>query len=126
MARNEIKTGSYSFQGIEEDKSYRKKAFVIFCCCFAVTLQITAQYIARQYMHHPALGWRFYLIGYPVYPFYRGAYWLFELIRQYEKSRSNMAAMSAFVFASGLLASAFITRAYIFKILTCTVELIHL
>jgi hypothetical protein len=63
MARNEIKTGSYSFQGSGEDKSYRKKAFAIFCCCLAVTLQITGQYIAYQYMHHPALGWRVHCSG---------------------------------------------------------------
>jgi type IV secretion system protein VirD4 len=126
MARNEIRTGSYSFQSGDEDKkSYRIKAFAIFCCCFIVTLQITAQYIAYQYMHHPALGWRIHLLGYPAYPFYRAAYWLFELMRQYEKSRSNMAAMSAFVFASGLLISVFITRAYIFKSRKKSLESIH-
>jgi type IV secretion system protein VirD4 len=125
MARNEIRAGSYSFQSSKEDKGYRKKAFALFCCCLVVTLQVTGQYIAHQYMHHPVLGWRVHLLGYPAYPFYRAAYWLFELMRTYEQSRSNIAAMSAFVFASGLLISAFITRAYIFNSRKKSLESIH-
>jgi type IV secretion system protein VirD4 len=124
MARNEIQTPDYSFRG-KTNKGYRKKAFVIFCLGIAVTLQAAAQYIAYRYAYHPALGWSVQTLGYPVYPFYRAAYWLFELLRTYERSRSNVAAMSASIFASGMILSAFMTRAYIFKARGKSLETIH-
>ena len=103
MARNEIRTAGYSFQGHDAKRGYRIKALIIFLICFIVTLQVTAQFIAYQFEHHPALGWRTGVGEFQIYPFYRAACWLYELMRAYEKSRSNLAAMSAFVFASGLL-----------------------
>jgi type IV secretion system protein VirD4 len=125
MARNEVKTLDYSFQGRTEGIDYRLKAFVIFCACFTATLQVAAQFIAYQYMYHPARGSCLKVGGYKIYPFYRAAYWLFELMRAYEKGRSSVAAMSAFVFASGLLLSVFITRLYIFRSRNGALESIH-
>jgi type IV secretion system protein VirD4 len=125
MARNEVRTGDYSFQREGSGLDYRVKAFISFCICIVLTLQATAQFIAYQYMHHPALGWRINLLGYPVYPFYRAAYWLFELMWTYEETRSNVAAMSAFVFAAGLLMSAFITRTVLFKSRAKSLESLH-
>jgi hypothetical protein len=40
MARNEVRTGDYSFQETKIGLDYRVKAFIAFCCCFIVTLQI--------------------------------------------------------------------------------------
>jgi type IV secretion system protein VirD4 len=123
MARNEIQTPNYSFKTKKE--TYWKTALVICCACLAVTLQVTAQYIAYQFAYHPALGWHVNVLGYPVYPFYRAAYWLYVLLSAYEASRSNLSAMSAFIFAFGLLASAFVTRLYIFKARKKSLEAIH-
>jgi type IV secretion system protein VirD4 len=125
MARNEIQTLDYSFRSKKGARNYWKTALAIFCACFAVTLQVTTQYIAYEFAYHPALGWHFNLVGYPVYPFYRAAYWLYVLLSAYEASRSNLAAMSAFVFASGLLASVAVTRLYIFKARNKSLETIH-
>ncbi|GHV53275.1 conjugal transfer protein TraG [Synergistales bacterium] len=125
MARSEVRTGDYSFQGMNGGNNYRTKAFAVFCLCIIVTLQITAQFIAYQYGNNAALGWRVDIYGFQIYPFYRAVYWLFELMRVYEKTRSNVAAMSAFVFASGLLMSAFITRVVLFKSRAKAVESLH-
>jgi type IV secretion system protein VirD4 len=115
MARNVVKTPDYSFQGKSEGISQKKKAFIFFCFCIVLTLQLTAQYIAHKFAYHPALGWGFGVKGFRVYPFFKGAYWLFELIRVYDETNANLAAMSCFVFASGLLLSVFVTRLYLFR-----------
>lgn len=125
MARNEVKTRDYSFQDKKGKAGYRATAFAIFCVCIVATLQATAQFIAYRFMHHSALGWRFHVIGHPIYPFYRAAYWLYELMRTYEETRSNVAAMSALVFAAGLLTSAFITRRYLFRSRAKSLESLH-
>ncbi|MDR1732361.1 MAG: type IV secretory system conjugative DNA transfer family protein, partial [Synergistaceae bacterium] len=126
MARNEVKTRSYSFQGDSETRRRRIVASLIFCLCVVLTLQATAQFIAYKLMFHPALGnLCFDLFGYPVYPFYKGAYWLFELFRVYEETDVRFAAQSAFVFAAGLLLSVFFTRTYIFRSRGKSLESIH-
>ena len=111
MARNIVKTRDYSFRGVKrEGMSYKAKAAVVFTVCLLITLQATAQYVAYAYGHHPALGWSFPLGNYRVYPFYKAAYWLYILMSAYDESRSQVAAMSAFIFSAGLIISAFAAR----------------
>jgi type IV secretion system protein VirD4 len=111
MARNIVKTRDYSFRGLKrEGMSYRVKAAVVFAACLFLTLQATAQYVAHAFGNHPALGWSFPMAGYRIYPFYRAVYWLYILMSAYEKSRSNIAAMTAFIFSGGLIISAFAAR----------------
>jgi type IV secretion system protein VirD4 len=111
MARNVVKTRDYSFRGLKrEGTDYRVKAAALFAACLFLTLQATAQYIAYAFGHHPALGWSFTMRGYHLYPFYRAAYWLYILMSAYEKSRSSIAATSAFIFSVGLIISAFAAR----------------
>ncbi|MDR1508904.1 MAG: type IV secretory system conjugative DNA transfer family protein [Synergistaceae bacterium] len=111
MARNVVKTRDYSFRGLKkEGLSYKVKAMIILAVCLLLTLQATAQYVAYAFGHDPALGWRFTVKGYSIYPFYRAIYWLYVLMSTYEESRSNVAAMSAFVFSFGLILSAFAAR----------------
>jgi len=111
MARNVVKTQDYSFQGVKrEGMSYRIKAFLIFLFCTLLNLQITAQYIAHAYDYHPFLGWFVTIKGYPIYPFFNSPYWLYVLMSHYEQSRSSIAAMSAFIFSSGLMIAVFAAR----------------
>jgi type IV secretion system protein VirD4 len=111
MARNIVKTRDYSFRGVKrEGISYKVKAAVVFTVSFVLTLQAAAQYIAYAFGHNPALGWRFLVKGYPVYPFYKAVHWLYVLMSAYDESRSNIAAMSAFIFSAGLIISAFAAR----------------
>ncbi|MDR1377170.1 MAG: type IV secretory system conjugative DNA transfer family protein [Synergistaceae bacterium] len=111
MARNIVKTRDYSFRGVKrEGMSYKAKATIVFVVCLVLTLQATAQYIAYTFENHPVLGWSFPMVGYRVYPFYRAAYWLYILMSTYEESRSSVAAMSAFVFSTGLIISACAAR----------------
>ncbi|MDR0615927.1 MAG: type IV secretory system conjugative DNA transfer family protein, partial [Synergistaceae bacterium] len=111
MARNIVKTRDYSFRGLKRDgMDYRIKAAIIFAVCFIVTLQATAQYAAHAFGNHPALGWSFPALGYRVYPFCRAVYWLYVLMSAFEESRSQIAAMTAFIFSAGLIISAFAAR----------------
>ncbi|GHV47407.1 conjugal transfer protein TraG [Synergistales bacterium] len=112
MPQNIVRTKDYSFRGVKrEGLGYKTKALIIFSVCVVITLQITAQYIAYAYGYHPALGWSFSPIqGYRIYPFYRAVYWLYELMRTYEESRSTVAATSAFIFSAGLIISAYSAR----------------
>jgi type IV secretion system protein VirD4 len=111
MARNIVKTRDYSFRGVKrEGMDYRVKAAAVLGVCLFLTLQATAQYVAYAFGNHPALGWSFPVMGYRVYPFYRAIHWLYVLMSAYEKSRSNTAAATAFIFSAGLIISAFTAR----------------
>jgi type IV secretion system protein VirD4 len=113
MARNIVKTNDYSFRGVKrEGIDYRVKAAIAFTLCLFLTLQATAQYVAYAFGHNPALGWRFTVEGYSIYPFYRAVYWLYILMSAYEESRSTIAATSAFIFSVGLILSAFAARRF--------------
>ena len=126
MARNIVKTRDYSFRGVKrEGMDYRTRAAIIFAVCLVITLQVTAQYIAYAFENHPALGWSFTVRGYHVYPFYRAAYWLYVLMSAYEESRSNIAAMSAFIFSTGLIISAFAARNCYLKGKSESLESLH-
>ncbi|MDR2779947.1 MAG: type IV secretory system conjugative DNA transfer family protein, partial [Synergistaceae bacterium] len=126
MARNIVKTSDYSFRGVKpEGMSYKVKALLIFAVCLTITLQATAQYVAHAFGHHPALGWSFPVMGYRAYPFYRAVYWLYVLMSAYEKSRSNVAATSAFIFSSGLILSAFAARRCYLNGKSASLESLH-
>jgi type IV secretion system protein VirD4 len=126
MARNVVKTRDYSFRGLKkEGLSYKVKAMIILAVCLVLTLQATAQYVAYAFGHDPALGWRFTVKGYSIYPFYRAIYWLYVLMSTYEESRSNVAAMSAFVFSLGLILSAFAARRCYLKGKSESLESLH-
>ncbi|MDR0764637.1 MAG: hypothetical protein LBE65_03490 [Synergistaceae bacterium] len=126
MARNVVKTRDYSFRGLKrEGISYKVKAMIILAVCLVLTLQATAQYVAYAFGHNPALGWRFTVKGYSIYPFYRALYWLYVLMSTYEESRSNVAAMSAFVFSFGLILSAFAARRCYLKGKSESLESLH-
>lgn len=113
MAHNVVKTRDYSFQGLKrEGLGYRTKAIIAFVLCTLINLQVTAQYIAHAYDYHPYLGWYIPLGGYRLYPLFKAPYWLYTLMSAYEKSRSSIAAMSAFVFSSGLLIAIFAARKF--------------
>jgi len=126
MARNIVKTQDYSFQGLKrEGLNYRIKAAIILAVCLIITLQATTQYIAYAFEHHPALGWSFTVMGYHIYPFYRGAYWLYILMSSYEETRSGIAVTSAFIFSAGLIISAFAARSCYLKGRSESLESLH-
>jgi type IV secretion system protein VirD4 len=126
MARNIVKTKDYSFQGVKrEGIDYRIKAAVIFAVCFILTLQATAQYVGYAFRHHQALGWSFPVAGYHVYPLYKAVYWLYILMSAYEESRSNTAAMSAFIFSAGMIISAFAARRCYLNGKSASLESLH-
>ena len=126
MARNVVKTRDYSFRGLKrEGLSYKVKAMIILVICLILTLQVTAQYVGYAFGHNPALGWRFTVKGYSIYPFYRAVYWIYVLMSTYDESRSNVAAMSAFVFSFGLILSAFAARRCYLKGKSESLESLH-
>ena len=126
MAQNVVKTKDYSFQGVKrEGMGYRKKALIVFTLCMAVNLQITTQYIASAFGHHPALGWSVSVKGVLIYPFYRGLYWLCVLMSAYDESRSATAATSAFIFSVGMMISVYAARKCYMKGKNESLESLH-
>jgi type IV secretion system protein VirD4 len=112
MARNIVRNSDFSFRGLKrEGLDYRVKTAVLSAVCLILTLQATAQYVAYAFGYHEALGWVLFRVkGYPVYPFYRAAYWLYVLLSDYDEALANTAAKSAFIFAGGLIITAFASR----------------
>lgn len=127
MARNIVKTRDYSFRGVKrEGISYKTKTTLVFVICLVITLQATAQYVAYAFGNHSALGWSWLAVkGYRLYPFYRSAYWLYILMSAYDESTANIAAMSSFIFASGLIASVFAAKQCYLKGKGEGLELLH-
>lgn len=111
MARSIVKTKGFSLLP-QKGTSKRFKAFIVFILMIAVTLQLTAQYIAYAFHYDAALGWRFNFNGYLVYPFYRAAYWLYILMSVYQAGKSDITVISSLIFSSGTILSAFIARLY--------------
>ena len=95
------------------------KAFLVFLFLMALTLQATTQYIAYLFNNDPSLGTFISFGKIKLYPFYRGAIWLWSLITSYLRTRSHQiasqTASSSMVFAFGLLVTAFFTRFYYFR-----------
>ncbi|MDR0616347.1 MAG: type IV secretory system conjugative DNA transfer family protein, partial [Synergistaceae bacterium] len=126
MARNIVKTRDYSFRGVKpEGIDYRIKAAAVLIAGILITLQAAAQYVAHAFGNHPALGWSFPVLVYRVYPLYRAVYWLYVLMSAYEQSRSNIAAMSAFIFSAGLILSAFAARRCYLNGKSASLESLH-
>jgi len=124
MARSVIKTEGYSLKS-KKGISRRLKALIVFALLIVVTLQITAQYIAYTFGYHPALGWRFNINGYFIYPFYRAANWLYILFSTYRGGSSKIVVISSFIFSFGLLFSLLFARLYYVKGGNSSLEALH-
>lgn len=126
MARNIVKTQDYSFQGLKrEGVDHRIKALIAFAVCTVMNFQVTVQYIAWAFGHHPALGWSVSVKGFHLYPFYRAPYWLYLLMSSYEASNSRLAVTSAFTFTVGMLVSVFAARKFYLRGKSERLESLH-
>ena len=126
MARNIVKTEGFSLrQRKGKGLDRRIVAALIFLVCLFGVLQVTAQYIAYSFNYHAALGSHFVVKNFPVYPFYRAIFWLWELNIAYQGDRLDVASISATIFGLGLLFSAMATRIFLEKGVDKKLELLH-
>nr|WP_315101028.1 type IV secretory system conjugative DNA transfer family protein [uncultured Fretibacterium sp.] len=109
MPRSIVKSKAFSLRRTSPGR--RLGTVWVLLVGFCLAMQAATQYIAWSLDFHSALGPPLLQVaGCPIYPFYRGMYWLRLLLGDPASAERNVTRMGMLIFAGGCLVSIFLAR----------------